>query len=471
MNYKEKKPKEKGSKKSRYVKRSGNKPRGSKGSGKRGRHGNSRNAGRGADRGFKGSPQQRTTVPPSLYQAMQAYSDRGITDASVLIQRMTSEFDAQVANITTNWIEPALLRAVESKQVDKFSATEIADYADYIAYATHFLLEMRSIKFLIDTAKSVTRADTAGNPWTKASYNAYVASALQTEPVHIPVLSQNLAGLMSTPVVFNLAIPSKGYTPMYFYPMIHSSTPANIETLLQTMNTKLPGLIAENQYHKLGRYLAPADLQYRAPVLANSEIGQVFKYYMPGRDDTNAYGEAFDASYVLYSDQRVPLGVGYDYHRVLGYGSTTYNLALTVPTAAKVGLEYAAIDDTAFVEVPDFVADGDTYNAYAGWLHRYNRITASSRTLLNYEPFQQEVAITQGESMHDRIFQQVLVRDLMTERFADGGLITLGLVPLGARVSTAREQGRAAGYDAGYSQGVFRDNSGPDSKYNNNLRG
>jgi hypothetical protein len=406
------------------------------------------NESRGNSRGYRKSsrpprePANNPTGIPGMYAVYQQLSDRSQNDEVVLFNNINTKYDANIADISANWVEPAILRAAEAKVVDRFSAAEIADYADYICYAAQLLTEMRSLKMLIDVSKSITRSDsTAGAPWTRASYNTYVASITGTEPVHIPYMSMNLAGLHTTPMVISNAIPFKGYSNLYFYPMLPSKKPSDIESLLNTMSTKFAGLISSNQYHQLGRYATVADLQYRAPVLEMSSIGKIFQYYTPAADNTHINGEKFDASYALNTDMRIPVDVNYDYHRVLSVGATTDAWEFPTPGANSLSLQHAAIDAANLTVVADFATTPAAYRTYASYFDKFNTMTSSSGEEIVYRPMQQTVSIGIDESGHNRLLQNVLTRDISREIFPTAGLITLGIVPLGARIEAARQQG------------------------------
>jgi hypothetical protein len=378
------------------------------------------------------------------------FADRPVGDVVMEVLDNTCVVDTNVAVITSDLIEPALLRYVDNVPgADHFNATEISDYADYAAYCIKLLVEMRNIKYMIDVSKSITRADTAGSPWPRSKYSGMVDSLTKTEPVHIPFMSMNLAGLLTTPQVMALPIPDKGYTHCYIYPSVPNVQESDIESLLQTIATKFPGLSASNKLNKLGRLCTVNDLQYRMPQPPNSQFFEVLKFYAPVASSTETKGEAFDSSFQLNGDAlKGPLGKYYDYMRVLGVGTASGG-EFIAPTAAgaatEISIKYAAVDATSLTATKKWGTDADDYYIHAGWSDQAALLTGSTAVKHAQDPFQIYKDLGEGETLHNRILINALVRDMTTEVFPDAGLITLANVPLGSRLSAAKDIGYAKG--------------------------
>lgn len=306
------------------------------------------------------------------------------------------DFETDIANIKSEWIEPALMKMINSAVISRWNPTQIDNYADLVCYGAQLLAELKAQNVITDYVPGITRSDvTGGIPFLRSTWEGLLPSLRE---VRIPPMSYALVNLFDKVIQKIGAEADSGTLASYFYPFASSKTHAEIETLLGTITSLYDAAVYATQS---GQMLVPIDMGWLDTINEVSFVSQfglsVSQYFPFVYDNGGAETEteeAFDGTTELYYSQILGIPEYADaYAAFRGSSGAPYCYKVKSIANDKISFYvYANLDTTVLAEMAKATTTMD-------WM--YTVATGASRTQVG--PY-----IRNGEGMSMVYFTNVL---------------------------------------------------------------
>jgi hypothetical protein len=216
------------------------------------------------------------------------------------------DFETDIANIKSEWIVPALMNLINDKQISRWNATQLDNYADLVCYGAQLLAELKPQIVIPDYVPGITRVDDGsdGYPFTRATTEGLLASLTD---IKIPPMSYALVNMYDKVIQRVGAEPDSGTLASYYYPFHNTKSYAQIETLLGTIASLYDAAVYATQANQM---LIPFDHQWLQDIKEVSLISQfaltLSQYQTTVYDNGGAETEteeAFDGTTDFYYSQ------------------------------------------------------------------------------------------------------------------------------------------------------------------------